>query len=332
MSQKNKLTVGVLGLGYMGQNHARILSSLSSVNLVAVCDLDKAKSKEVGQKYKVHFYTQFSDLINNENLDAIFVCLPTTLHYEASKLALSKNIATFIEKPICDNIDEVQDLIKYSAKNGVPIMVGHIERFNPVIREIRKRINSGELGKILYVHTQRFSPPPTRIQDVSVILDLATHDVDIIHHLINEEPTRIFAETKNNSRKKEDLMSALLRFKSGIIGVVEVSWLHPTKIRTISVTGEKGMYLANYLTQELLFYKQSKTVIKGGAIPAPDQNWADIIKIAFESKEPLQIELEAFIEALQSKSKMPITAEEGLAALKLTKKFSESGQSHSVIK
>lgn len=326
------IKVAVVGLGYMGQNHTRILSSLPSVELVAICDVDKTKSEQLAKNYKVKAYNQFQNLIKSENLDAIFICLPTTLHYKSAKLALENGIAVFVEKPISDNVKQAKHLIAFSKRKKIPIMIGHIERFNPVVREIKKRFASGELGKVLYIHTQRFSPPPTRAQDVSAIVDLATHDVDIIRYLLSEDPIRVFAETETSYHKKEDLMSALLRFKSGIIGLVEVSWLHPTKIRTLSVMGENGMYMANYVTQELSFYRQSEKIMNKGSILTPDQNWADVIKIAFEAKEPLQIELEAFIDSLEQKSKMPVTAEEGLAALKLTQKFSQSGKSHRVTK
>lgn len=326
------IKVAVVGLGYMGQNHARILSSMSNTQLIAVCDLDASKSDQLANKYKVKSYTDFSKLFSSEELDAIFICLPTTLHYKAARTALKNKIAVFIEKPITYEIKEAQDLIRISNKEKIPIMVGHIERFNPVVQEIRRRIESGELGKILYVHTQRFSPPPTRAQDVSAIVDLATHDIDIVRYLLKEDPIRVFAETETRYHKKEDFMSAMCRFKSGIIGLVEVSWLHPTKVRNLCVMGENGMYSANYLTQELFFYKQNEKLMKKSTIPTPDQNWADVIKIAFEAKEPLQIELEAFLNALETNSPMPVTAQEGLAALKITKKFSESGKKHLVLK
>ncbi len=330
--KNSRINIAVLGLGYMGQNHARILASMPGVKLVAVCDLDRSKSRELGDKYKAKHYQDFLHLIDHELLNAIFICLPTTLHYKASKHALKKKIAVFIEKPISDSINQAKDLIQISVKNNIQIMIGHIERFNPVVQEIKKRIDSGELGKIFYIHTQRFSPPPARIQDVSVIVDLATHDVDIINYLLGEEPTRIYAESRKTFHKYEDLTSAILRFKSGLMGLVEVSWLHPTKIRSISITGENGMYQANYITQELFFYKQKEKILKRGSVPLPEQNWAEVIKIAFESKEPLQIELEAFINSLKTKSQMPVSAREGLNALVLTQKISKSGETHKILK
>lgn len=326
------MKVAVIGLGYMGQNHARILTTLKNVELAAVCDIDPKRANDIAGSYGAKRYVNYQELLNAEKLDAVFICLPTSLHYVSAVQALKRKVPVFIEKPICPTIAEAKKLIKLSQKLKTPFMVGHIERFNPVVSEIKNRLKSGELGQVVYIHTQRFSPPPSRIQDVSAIVDLATHDVDIIYYLVNAKPTRIFAETQNKYHKKEDLMSALLRFKNGIIGVVEVSWLHPTKIRNLSVVGEKGMYMANYITQELFFYKQNGKIFKNSIIPSRDQNWADVIKIAFEAREPLQIELEAFVRALQTKSKMPVTPEEGLAALQLTQKFSESGQKHAIIK
>lgn len=326
------LRVAVLGLGYMGQNHTRILAGLEDVNLVAVCDKDRSKAKYQATKFKTKYYTSYKELLLKEKPQAVFICLPTSLHFEAVMFALKLKIPTLVEKPIAATIGQAKKLVNLSKSNKVPLMVGHIERFNPVITEIRNRLRTKELGRILHIHTQRFSPPPTRTSDVSAIVDLATHDIDIINFLTGELPTRIFAETDTRFHSKEDLMTALLRFKSGIIGVVEVSWLHPTKIRNITILGEYGMYKADYLSQELFFYKQNEGISKRTTIPSPAQTWADIIKIAFEAKEPLQIELEAFIESLEQKSKMPVTAEEGLAALKLTQKFSQSGKNHRITK
>lgn len=326
------MNVAVIGLGYMGQNHVRILSSFENVRLTAVCDNDGKKASEQAKKYKVNSYTKFKDLLKQENLQAVFICLPTTFHYEAAMLALKLKIPVFVEKPIAANIHQAKKLAEFSKAKNVPLMVGHIERFNPVVTEIGNRIDSKEIGKIFHIHTQRFSPPPTRATDVSAITDLATHDIDIINYIAKDVPVRIFAETNSAYHKKEDLTSALIRYKSGIIGLVEVSWLHPTKIRNLTVLGENGMYVANYITQELFFYKQSELMARRTTIPTPSQTWADVVKIAFEAKEPLVIELKAFIDALRNKQKMPVSSEEALDALQLTEKISKSGSTHKILK
>lgn len=328
---KTFMNVAVVGLGYMGQNHARVLSSLEGVDLVALCDADKSKVESNAKKFKVKSYTNYKKLLKEENIQAVFICLPTTLHFEASVFALNLQIPLFIEKPIAANIHQAKKILQLAKMKKVPVMIGHIERFNPVVNEIKQRIKYGELGKVLKIHTQRFSPPPGRGQDVSAITDLATHDIDIVRYLLDEDPSRIFAESETNSHSKEDMMSAILKYKSGVMGIIEVSWLHPNKVRSISIVGENGMYVANYLTQELFFYKRS-TLITSQSNIAPSQNWADVTKIAFESKEPLRIELESFISALRNKTKMPVTPEEGLMALIIAQKFSQSGKRHKVLK
>ena len=184
---KNLKKVAILGAGYMGQNHARVLSGLAGVKVVAICDIDLKKATDVAKQYKIKPYENIHKLLTNENLDAVFICLPTTLHFEAARLALKREIPTFIEKPICSTVQQARRLLNLLKDKKVPLMVGHIERFNPVVNEIKQRIKVGELGKIIKIHTQRLSPPPDRGQDVSAIVDLATHDIDIIHYLIEEK-------------------------------------------------------------------------------------------------------------------------------------------------
>ena len=227
---------------------------------------------------------------------------------------------------------EARKLIKKTKSKGSPMMIGHIERFNPVVNEIKQRIKSGELGKILKIHTQRFSPPTGRVSDVSVITDLATHDIDIIQYLLDQKPIRIHSETQNLYHKKEDLMSATIRFKNGTIGLVEVSWLHPAKIRNLNVLGENGMYVADYITQELFFYRQNENIFRNNVFPSTSSTQADVIKIAFQAKEPLQIELESFVRAVILKSKMPVTGQDGLNALIMTEKMIMSGKNHKILK
>lgn len=328
--KKNIFNVGILGAGYMGQNHARVISSLESVNFIAVCDSDFDKAEKISSQYKVKSYKSFHKLIEKESLDAVIICLPTSLHFKAAVSAIGKGIAVFIEKPICSTVKEAKSLIKKARK--VPIMIGHVERFNPVVSEIKQRIRSGELGKVIKIHTQRFSPPTGRANDVSAIIDLATHDIDIIQYLLGNKQTRIYAETQSSYHNSEDLMSALIRFKDGAIGLVEVSWLHPIKIRSLTVIGEKGMYVANYLTQELFFYRQNKSLFRNNFFPPTSQTRADVVKIAFEAKEPLRIELESFFEALRSKAQMPVTAEDGLLAIQMAENMALSGLVHKIIK
>lgn len=326
------LNIAVIGTGFMGQNHVKVLSSLENVNLIAICDKDNQKTKKIAKQYKLKAYVNFETLIKNEKLDAISVCLPTTLHFEVAAFCIKKKIPVFIEKPISANVKEAKALRKLAILYKTPVMVGHIERFNPVVNEIRLRIKSGELGKIIKIHTQRFSPPVASQQDVSVIVDLATHDIDVMNYLIGEKIVRIYSETDRKYNKTENIMSALMRFKSGIIGLLEVSWVHPTKIRNLTIIGENGLYQANYLSQELFFYKQNKQLFKNNFDYLSIQTKADVVKIAFESREPLYLELKAFTESILNKSKIPVTIDDGLFALDIAEKISISGTANKILK
>ncbi len=323
---RKQINIAVVGLGYMGQNHSRVLSSLAGVNLCAVCDIQEEKAVKIAKQYKAKSYVKFKQLFENEHLDAITICLPTPLHFEAASLAISKKIVTFVEKPVCHTVRRAQELIVLSKLNHVPIMVGHVERFNPIISEIKSRLKSKELGKILKIHAQRFSPSAANDPDVSVSVDLATHDIDIFLYILGESPISIFSESMNKKHSKTDLITSTFRFKSGVVGQIEVSWLYPLKKRSLTILGEKGMYSADYLTQELLFYKQNEDMFKG-AISYLNTK-ADVVKIAFQSQEPLQIELEAFVEATRNKTKMPIDLMAGLKALEIATFMDKSALLH----
>lgn len=332
MAKKNNLlNIAILGAGYMGQNHAKVLSSLAGVNLVAICDINREKTGKLSKQYKIREYQDYENLLKSEELDVVSICLPTALHYKAAVEALKKRIPIFLEKPLCATVEEAKKFKKLAKKYKVPVMVGHIERFNPVVNEIKQRLQSGEIGKILKVHTQRFSPPLLSPQDVSVIVDLATHDIDVISYIIGEKPQRIYTEADSKVHKNQDLMSSILRFKSGIMALIEVSWLHPTKIRNLTIVGENGMYQANYLTQELFFYRQNRQLFANNFDPLSTLTRADVVKIAFESKEPLYLELKAFIDAVLNRAKMPVTMDDGLFALDVAEKMARSATNHKII-
>lgn len=331
MTQREPLRIAVLGAGYMGQNHVKILSSLPEVNLVAVCDLDKQKTKKLAKQYKIKEYSSYPTLLKKERLDAVSICLPTTLHYKAAIKCVSSKAAIFLEKPICATALQAKKLNILVRENNIPLMVGQIERFNPVVNEIKRRISSGELGNVIKIHAQRFSPMALVGQEVSVIVDLATHDIDVMNYLLDDYPVRIFAQTESKFHEKEDMVSAILRFRKGTIGVVEASWMHPTKTRNLTVVGENGVYQANYLTQELFFYRQNRQLLNNNIDPFYMASKVDVVKIAFQSKEPLFLELDAFVYAVRNKLKMPISAQDGLLALEIAEKIVESGTINKVV-
>jgi UDP-N-acetylglucosamine 3-dehydrogenase len=193
-------------------------------------------------------------------------------------------------------------------------MVGHLERFNPAVQELRRRIVSGEIGRIFQLHARRLSPFPSRIQDVGVILDLATHDIDAMHFITGSRTIRAFAEVAQKAHVScEDMLSGLLR--------------SPYKLRELSVVGEGGVYVADYLSQDLRWYKNG--VVNTTWEPATHFSGAvegDMIKTYIPKKEPLRIEHEAFIAAVRDNTEVPVTGEDGKAALSVALDLMTSGR------
>lgn len=329
----DKLKVAVIGTGAMGKSHARVYSSMDNVDLIAVCDIDKEKAKNIAVDYKTNYYGDYKEMDSKEKIDAISICVPTKLHKEIAINVLKNKINVLIEKPIAATIAEAKEIIAEAKENNVKLMIGHIERFNPVVMELKKRIKTNELGKIYKVHCIRLSPFPQRIVDVGVIVDLAIHEIDILKYLIGSKIIRIYAETAQRIHSThEDLLIGTMRFENNILGVINANWLTPKKVREITITGEKGMFFANYLTQELYFYENEFTRnnfdYNGGFMNVIEGKKR---KIEIENREPLKNELESFIGCILENRQPPVTGEDGLDALNIAQKFLESSKDNEVV-
>ena len=326
-----KLNVAVIGVGSMGKNHARIYSELKDVNLIAVCDPNEECGKEVAGKYLIKSYSDYKEMLKKEKIDAVSICVPTKLHKQVALDAIKSKINVLVEKPIAATAAEANEIIKAAEKNNVKLMVGHIEQFNPVVIELKKRIK--DIGNIFQVHCQRLSLFPQRIIDVGVVIDLAIHEIYVLKYLLGSKIKRVYAETAQRFHSSnEDLLVGTLRFENNILGVISANWLTPKKVRQIKVTGEKGMFVANYITQELYFYEKqfaSKYADYDSQFKMGTEG--EKIKIGVKSSEPLKNELEAFIACIKSNKEPPVTGKDGLEAIDIAQKLLESAKTNKVI-
>jgi predicted dehydrogenase len=230
---------------------------------------------------------------------------------------LDQGIHVLIEKPMTTTVEEASALIQLAHLRNVKIAIGHIERFNPAIIELKRHLMAGELGKLFQLHARRLGPFPPRIRDVGVILDLATHDVDIMRYLTNSEIKQIHAETQRRIHSTcEDLLLGILRFADDVIGVLDVNWLTPTKIREITITGEKGMFLVNYLTQDITFYENDYTSVSWDALRSlKGVSEGTMTRFKVQKAEPLRLEYEDVLAAILNNTPPTVTGEDGLATL-----------------
>jgi UDP-N-acetylglucosamine 3-dehydrogenase len=328
VTTQNLVRVAVVGAGAMGRNHLRVLNELEGVELVGVADADQATVARAARSNHTMPYTDYEQLLEVAKPDAVVVAVPTVLHCEVALYALRQGIHVLVEKPITSTEEEARELLAAARDAGVVLTVGHIERYNPAILELHKRLRRGDLGRVFKMHARRLGPFPPRVRDVGVVIDLATHDVDIMRFLSGSEVTRVYAETASKIHTAhEDLLSGLLRFADDSIGVLDINWLTPTKIRELLVTGERGMFHANYLTQDLYFYENNYVKSEWDALSRIEGvSEGDMVRLRIEKAEPLRVELERFISAVRGEEGVElVSGEEGLAALRIARKIVEAG-------
>lgn len=319
----------VIGAGYMGRNHIRILRSFEDVTVVGVVEPRKEAAKSIRRMYGITIFSSLDEALDkNADIDFINIAAPTSLHFSLAKKCLGKKIMTFIEKPITEKISQAEELIRMSRRYRTPVMVGHIERFNPGVMELKKRLKRGELGKVFQIWADRLGPFPGRISDVGVVIDLATHDLDMFEYLLEDQIVKVTARVERFFHPgHEDFLMGMVDFRSGTRGMLNVNWITPRKVRRLCVTGEMGMFILNYVTQELSLYKNNASRIKWEQMEVfKAVSEGDVVKIKIEYQEPLALELRAFITSIRKKQPAPVPIASALRALRLANMTLRSGK------
>jgi UDP-N-acetylglucosamine 3-dehydrogenase len=318
------LQAAVVGLGMMGRNHVRVWDELvPGVALAAVADPDADAVRRATQGRQIRGYTDAAEMFAAERLDLVSVVAPTSLHLPVTLAALEAGLHVLVEKPIAATREEAERMIAAAQAARRILSVGHIERFNPAVRELRRRLAAGELGRVFEINATRLGPFPARIRDVGVVVDLAPHDLDVMRYLLGSDPVRIYAETEQRIHTDhEDLFVGIMKFANGAVGVLDINWLTPTKKRTLSVTGERGMYVADYISQDLVFFANpaDSSVAEG-----------EMVRRHVERREPLVAELEAFASAVRDGGPPPVDPHEAMVALLLARTMVEAASSGAVV-
>lgn len=324
MRMTEKLRAAVIGLGSMGANHARVLADLGGVELVAVADADEGRLARIAQS-GVTTYTAYDQLLAEARPDMVCVVVPTTLHRKVALDCFAAGAHVLVEKPIAASLPEARELADAAARAGRVLAVGHIERFNPAIQELKRRLDDGQGGRILQVRARRVGPFPHRIRDVGVIHDLAPHDIDVLRFLLGDEVERVYAHaTSHIATDHEDLFAGMLHFRSGVLGILEINWLTPTKERSVSVLCERGLFVANYATQTLEFYENFAATAREGSPASVTEG--PMTRYAVVNREPLRVELEAFRDAILAGGPAAVGAIDGIAALAVAEALVESAR------
>lgn len=311
-----ELRIGLAGLGSMGRNHLRVIASRPGARLAAVADpVEAALSAAVAQTGAAAFAEPLA-MIAEAELDAVVIAAPTTAHVPLALGAIERGIAVLVEKPLAATVDESLEILAASRSTGVPVQVGHVERFNPAVRELGRLLREGWLSAVYSIASRRSGPFPARIRDVGVTVDLATHDVDICSWIAGERPVRVHAETAQRIHADhEDLLFGLLHYPSGVVAQLDVDWLTPAKRRQLVVVGEEGMFELDYLTQRLTFTRATDTTnprLIGGYAPTFE---GEIAELPVPTGEPLALEHDAFLRVVREGGRPEVDAEDGLWAV-----------------
>jgi predicted dehydrogenase len=328
-----RLRTAVAGLGVMGSHHARVLDAMPDVELVAVIDPDAGRRSSA-----THFagrpasYASLQDALDEHELDVVAVATPVDQLPEVARRALAAGLHVLVEKPTAPSQEIALALAEEAEERGLVLGVGHVERFNPAVVLLKSKLDTGMIGRIMQIRARRLSPFPNRQSMQGVALDLATHDIDVMRYLTGSEIVRVYAETDQRLHDHgEDLMCATLRFEDSCTGLLEVNWITPTKVRDLYVTGERGMFTLDYLTQELCFYEHPTSATRWDALASiRGGGEGDMIRYAFERREPLRIEWESFLDAVRRGVPAAVTARDGAAALATAHAIQRAGRTHEV--
>jgi UDP-N-acetylglucosamine 3-dehydrogenase len=325
------LRAGLLGLGMMGRHHARVLRSLSGVKLAAVAD---PAGDPHGVAGDLEVGSSVQHLID-AGVDYAMVAVPTIYHEEVALALAEAGIHAMVEKPLAQDVESSERIAKAFADRGLVGAVGHIERYNPALRSLRARLESGELGDVYQVITRRQGPFPARIADVGVVKDLATHDIDLTAWVTQSPFTSVAAQTALKSgRQHEDLVAVVGKLADGTVTNHLVNWLSPLKERVTVVTGERGTFVADTITADLTYYAN-------GTVPTTWDSLAkfrgvsegDVVRFAIPKPEPLKTEHEAFRDAVLGESSDIVTMEQGLATVRVAEavlRSARTGQTQTI--
>lgn len=318
------LRAGLIGLGVMGRHHARLLSSLDGVELVAVAD---PAGDPAGLLTNTTVLRDVEALID-ARIDYCVVAAPTAFHEEVGLRLAEAGVHALIEKPLAIQTAAAQRLAHAFQDAGLVGAVGHIERYNPALQSARRRIEAGELGAVYQVATRRQGPFPARIADVGVVLDLATHDLDLTAWVAQQPFISVSARTAHRSgREHEDLVAVVGSLANGTVTSHLVNWLSPFKERVTVITGEKGAFVADTLTADLTFHANGLVRTEWDDVARfRGVSEGDVVRYAIAKPEPLRTEHEAFRDAVLGKPADIVTMAQGLATVAVAGAIVESAR------
>ena len=296
------LRLGVVGVGVMGANHARVLADLADVKLVGIADSDPKQRELVSQALGCAGYADVEALIAG-GVDAITIAAPTHLHRDLALTCIRHGVHILVEKPIASSVEEGRAIIAAAQRAGVTLMIGHVERFNPAVEAIKVAIRDED---ILSIAITRVGPFPPRMSNVGVVIDLAVHDIDLIRWFTDSDIVEVQPQLSSAMAEREDIALLQFRTATGVLAHINTNWLTPFKARSVTVATRKKYIMGDLLTRQV-------TECFGFQ---PDGSYS-MRHLSVGHAEPLRSELQAFVSAVRLGEPPAVTGEEGVASLEI---------------
>jgi len=322
------MKVGVIGTGSMGQNHVRVLSEIST--LVGVCDSNPEAGERIATKFKTKYFRSVDDLLSS-GVEAVSIVTPTTAHYEVAKKSIDAGVHVLLEKPATGISSKLRELSEMAEQKKITFACGFIERHNPVVSFAINNLASGAFGSLISAHARRVSSFPSRIKDVGVIMDLGVHDIDVIKYLSGAPAKSVYATAgKFKNKEFEDHANIVIEFENGVTGVVEVNWLTPTKVRSLSMTCSNQFVEFDYTSQSI-------DICSATLRDFDPANLFDLgleyqaRNINLKKEEPLRRELLDFLKAAQEGSAPLVTGFDATETIRIAEAAIKSARSNSVV-
>ncbi len=335
----SELRLAVIGVGRMGTNHARVLSEMENVRLAAVCDANREAAEKVARRFLVPAtYTEIDKMVGKEKLDGVVIAVPTAEHPLAAGQCLRNKIHALIEKPLAPSSKDCQAILEQAAAAGVRVLSGHIERFNPVVLQLKQFLDQNFLGKIFYIETVRSGPFPKRLYGSKdgVVIDLAVHDLDLVNYLFGPLRHLYAHHIQTDSHRQDIYARVMLQTRNGVLGSSEFSWISPRRQRSISIYGDKGLLVGNLVDQEVWFYENGDVGIDYSDNYYQNVIWGrvsegKVVKFPIKREEPLRKELDYFCRLIQGEIR-DYDPLHGRQAVEYSQAVLESGRTGQVVR
>ncbi len=313
MAGNDTVRIGVVGVGVMGSNHARVLSDIAGVELVGVADPDRKQRDFVSDTLGCAGFGDVDALLDR-GVDAVIIAAPTHLHHDIALKCIGRGVHLLVEKPVASTVAEGRAIVAAARRAGVALMVGHVERFNPAVQSVKRAIKDQD---ILSIAITRVGPFPPRMSNVGVVIDLGVHDIDLIRWFTESEIVEIQPQMSSAVAEREDIALLQFRTASGVLAHINTNWLTPFKARNIHIATRDKYLIADLLTlqvTECFGFQQDGSY--------------SMRHLSVGYAEPLRSELVAFVEAIRSGERPAVTGEEAVASLEIAIRCLEARAPH----